>query len=107
MTRQRTERQLRTLPSMTPSMRQRALSAAPWVVAGLGLAVPMVGSGFIGWPLVVGWIVLLVLVWRIRPFGNADRATRLVFITRDFTRTAAMNSLREIFGETTQVAYSA
>jgi G3E family GTPase len=35
---------------------------------------------------------------------DADRATRIVFITRDFTRTAAVNSLREIFGETTQVA---
>jgi len=35
---------------------------------------------------------------------DADRATRLTFITRDFTRAAAVNSLREIFGESVQVS---
>ena len=33
---------------------------------------------------------------------DADRSTRLVFITRDFTQRAAMNSLREIFGDAIQ-----
>ena len=38
----------------------------------------MVGSGFIGWPFVVGWLVLLLLLWWVRPLGEADRTTRLV-----------------------------
>ena len=38
----------------------------------------MVGSGFIGWPFVVGWLVLLSLLWWVRPLGGADRPTRLV-----------------------------
>jgi hypothetical protein len=37
----------------------------------------MVGSGFIGWPFVVGWLVLLVLVWWVRPLGGAGRTERL------------------------------
>ncbi len=54
------------------------LSALPWAVALVGLAVPMVGSGFIGWPFEVGWLVLLLLLWWVRPLGGADRTTRLV-----------------------------
>jgi len=49
----------------------------PWVLALVGLAVPMVGSGFIGWPFVVGWLVVLALLWWARPLGAADRTTRL------------------------------
>ena len=37
----------------------------------------MIGSGFIGWPFVVGWLVLLLLVWWVRPLGGASRAARL------------------------------
>ena len=39
----------------------RSLWSLPWVVALVALAVPMVGSGFIGWPFVVGWIVLIAM----------------------------------------------
>jgi hypothetical protein len=49
----------------------------PWVVALVGLAVPMVGSGFIGWPFVVAWLVLLAILWGVRPVAAADRGTRL------------------------------
>jgi hypothetical protein len=49
----------------------------PWVLALVGLAVPMVGSGFIGWPFVVGWLGLLLVVWWLRPLGGADRPARL------------------------------
>jgi hypothetical protein len=56
---------------------RRALWSLPWVLALVGLAVPMVGSGFIGWPFVVGWLVLLLLVWWVRPFGGAGRTARL------------------------------
>ena len=62
----------------TAGMRSlRALWPLPWVLALVGLAVPMVGSGFIGWPFVVGWLVLLVLVWWVRPLGGAGRTERL------------------------------
>jgi hypothetical protein len=54
------------------------LSVLPWVLALVGLAVPMIGSGFIGWPFVVGWLVLLVLLWWIRPLADADRKSRIV-----------------------------
>jgi F0F1-type ATP synthase assembly protein I len=38
----------------------------------------MVGSGFIGWPFVVGWLVVLTVLWWIRPLRGADRKTRIV-----------------------------
>lgn len=59
------------------SSRRRYLWSLPWVFALAGLAVPMIGSGFIGWPFVVGWLVLLLLVWWVRPLGGASRAARL------------------------------
>ena len=46
--------------------------ALPWVLAVVGLAVPMIGSGFIGWPFVVGWLVVLLLVWWLRPLSDLD-----------------------------------
>ncbi len=45
----------------------------PWALAVVGLALPMIGSGFIGWPFAVGWLVLLVLVWWLRPLAGLDR----------------------------------
>jgi hypothetical protein len=37
----------------------------------------MIGSGFVGWQLVLGWLVFIVVVWWVRPLGGADRAARL------------------------------
>jgi hypothetical protein len=54
------------------------IQRVPWLLAVVGLAIPMVGSGFIGWPFVVGWLVVLVLVYLFKPLREADRATRLV-----------------------------
>jgi hypothetical protein len=59
------------------SSRRRALRSLPWALALVGLAVPMIGSGFIGWPLVVGWLVLILVIWWVRPLGGADRTARL------------------------------
>ncbi len=53
-------------------------SVLPWVLALVGLAVPMIGSGFIGWQFVVGWLVLLALLWWTRPLADADRMSRIV-----------------------------
>jgi hypothetical protein len=57
---------------------ERWVSALPWVLAVAGLAVPMIGSGFIGWPFVVGWLFLLLLLRWIRPLADADSASRIV-----------------------------
>ena len=54
------------------------IQRVPWLLAVVGLAIPMVGSGFIGWPFVVGWLVVLVLLYLLRPLRDADRTTRLV-----------------------------
>jgi len=59
------------------SSRYRPLWSLPWVLALVGLAVPMIGSGFVGWPFVVGWLVLMLVIWWVRPLGGADRTTRL------------------------------
>jgi hypothetical protein len=56
---------------------RRYLWSLPLLLALVGLAVPMVGSGFIGWPFVVGWVVLILIVWWARPLGGADRTARL------------------------------
>jgi hypothetical protein len=45
----------------------------PWALAVVGLALPMIGSSFIGWPFAVGWLVLLALVWWLRPLAGLDR----------------------------------
>ena len=53
------------------------MRSVPWVLALVGLAVPMVGGGFIGWPFVAGWLFILLLVWWVQPLGGASRAARL------------------------------
>lgn len=59
------------------SSRRHALWSLPWALALLSLALPMIGSGFIGWPFVVGWLVLMLAIWWVRPLGGADRTARL------------------------------
>ncbi|MDQ1551875.1 MAG: hypothetical protein QOD50_1297 [Actinomycetota bacterium] len=58
--------------------RSRLIQALPWGLALVGLAVPMIGSGFVGWPFVVAWLVVLVLVYLVRPLRDADRMTRII-----------------------------
>ena len=57
--------------------RRRVLWSLTWALALVGLAVPMVGSGFVGWAFVIGWLVLLLVTWWVRPLGGADRSVRL------------------------------
>jgi hypothetical protein len=57
--------------------RRRVLWSLPWVTALACLAVPLVGGGFAGWPFVVGWLVLMLAIWWVRPLGGADRTARL------------------------------
>ena len=35
----------------------------PWLVAFVGLAIPLVGSGFSLWLPICGWLVALLVVW--------------------------------------------
>jgi hypothetical protein len=49
----------------------------PWAVALIGLAVPMVGGHLAGWPIAVGWFVVLLVLGLVRPVQNADRPTRV------------------------------
>lgn len=35
----------------------------PWLLAVVGLAIPLVGSGFVIWQLVVVWLVILAFIW--------------------------------------------
>ena len=59
------------------SRRRRALWSLPWVIAPVCLAVPLIGGGFAGWPFVVGWLVLMAVIWWVRPLGGADRTGRV------------------------------
>jgi hypothetical protein len=57
---------------------RRAVRAVPWLLALVGLAAPMIGSGFIGWPLAVVWLVVLGVAWVI---GRRDPGTRELRLT--------------------------
>ena len=49
------------------------LRMLPWLLALVGLAVPLVGSGFALWLSIVGWLILLGLVWVV---GRGQPQTR-------------------------------
>lgn len=40
-----------------------SIRALPWILALIGLAIPLVGGGFVGWQIVVAWLVILALLW--------------------------------------------
>lgn len=54
-------------------MRTTSARTVPWLLALAGLVIPLVGSGFVIWPLVLAWLVVLALVWL---FGAAVAPTR-------------------------------
>jgi len=35
----------------------------PWLVALIALAIPLIGAGFAGWPLVLAWLVVLAVIF--------------------------------------------
>ena len=41
----------------------RWVRSIPWLLALLGLAIPLVGTGFVVWPVVAIWLVVLGFVW--------------------------------------------
>jgi hypothetical protein len=53
------------------------LRAVPWLVALVGLAIPMVGGGFVGWLFVAAWLAILAMIWfvggALLPIGRGPR----------------------------------
>lgn len=54
------------------------IRAVPWLLAVIGLAVPLVGGDGAGWVYVMGWLVVLAAIRLLRPLGQADRRERIV-----------------------------
>ena len=50
----------------------------PWVLAVAGLAIPLAGSGFSVWPLVLIWLVVLVLRWFVGGALVPTRQSRII-----------------------------
>jgi hypothetical protein len=40
-----------------------SVRSVPWLLALVGLAIPLVGDGFVLWLLVATWLVVLALIW--------------------------------------------
>jgi len=55
----------------------RLTSAMPWLIALIGLAVPLMGGGGAGWPYVVGWLIVLGALFVTKPIRHADRQDRI------------------------------
>jgi hypothetical protein len=39
------------------------LRAVPWLLALVGLAIPLIGTGFVVWPFIAAWLVILAVIW--------------------------------------------
>jgi hypothetical protein len=59
--------------------RPTLISAVPWLVALVGLAVPLVVGGGAGWIYVGGWLVVLVGIFLLKPIRFADRRDRVKY----------------------------
>lgn len=53
-----------------PEMRS-SVRAIPWLLALTGLAIPLIGSGFVVWPFIALWLAILALVWSLGRAGLA------------------------------------
>jgi hypothetical protein len=55
-----------------------SLHSVPWLLAVTGLAIPLVATGFVIWPLVAVWLAILALIWSIGRAGLVpDRTSRV------------------------------
>jgi hypothetical protein len=55
----------------------RWIGLAPWLVAMIGLAMPLIAGGGAGWPYVVGWLVFLAVLLVVKPLARADQRDRI------------------------------
>jgi len=53
------------------------IPALPWLIAVIGLALPLVAGGGAGWPYVVGWFVVLGALLFLKPIRLADHKDRI------------------------------
>ena len=60
-----------------PRSLRRGVRNAPWVVALLGLVIPLLGSGFSLWPLVLVWLVVLTVAWLVGRYLLPARSHRI------------------------------
>jgi hypothetical protein len=56
----------------------RWVRSVPWSLALVGLAIPLVGSGFVGWEVVVIWLAFLSFAWLFGRRLLATRAQRII-----------------------------
>jgi hypothetical protein len=59
-------------------MLRNRIRLVPWLLAIAGLAIPLVGSGFMGWLIVLGWLLALGLVWLVGGDMVPTRGARIV-----------------------------
>jgi hypothetical protein len=52
--------------------------SVPWLLALLGLVIPLVGTGFVVWPVVTVWLVVLGFVWLFGRHLLVTRAQRII-----------------------------
>jgi hypothetical protein len=52
----------------------------PWILALAGLAIPLVASGFVVWPLIAVWLAILALIWGVGRAGLAPSRANHVAI---------------------------
>ena len=55
-----------------------SIRSVPWLLALAGLAIPLVGSGFVVWPLVLLWLAILGVVWLIGGAMVPSRGSRIL-----------------------------
>jgi len=53
------------------------IRALPWLLAIVGLAIPLVATDFAVWPLVVFWSLVLAAIWFAKPLQRASRPQRI------------------------------
>ena len=59
------------------------IRTVPWLIAAVGLGIPLLTGGFAGWPYVVLWVILLIVPWivtRDRPAGRRERMRLPAFL---------------------------
>jgi len=54
----------------------RRLLIVPWLLAVLGLAIPLIQSPYL-WPFVLGWVVAIGIAWLAGRVVGADRMQRM------------------------------
>lgn len=57
-------------------MRTRVL-LVPWLLALVGLAIPLVATEFAIWPIVALWLLALAALWLVKPLARASPVQRV------------------------------